>query len=115
LREHWASRGYRALEGASTGHPNASVEAFKAAIRARSRDPAIRNLAFSKRAKTYAAQREKAMGRKDLERVLGADSTYAGVRERLRELEQNSSPASARRMLRSGHDARAATTRALRG
>jgi tetratricopeptide (TPR) repeat protein len=78
---------YRGVALREQGFLDGSLEAFKEALRARSRDQAIRNLAYSERARTYATQGKKAMARKDLERILAADSSYEGVRERLREVE----------------------------
>ena len=74
---------YRGVALRETGYLDGSLEAFKEALRARSRDSAIRNLAYSERAKAYIAQGNKPMARKDLERILAADSGYEGVRERL--------------------------------
>jgi tetratricopeptide (TPR) repeat protein len=65
---------------------DAAHEAFKEALRSRSRSPAIRHLALAERAQNYLAQGKKAMARKDLERILAEDSSYEGVRERLAEL-----------------------------
>ncbi len=64
----------------------AAHEAFKEALRSRSRAAPIRHLALAERAKNYLAQGKKAMARKDLERILAEDSAYEGVRERLAEL-----------------------------
>ena len=68
------------------GSLDAGLESFKESLRARSRDEAIRKLALSERADTYAAQGKKGMARKDLERLLAIDSNFARVRERLAEL-----------------------------
>ena len=77
---------YRGIALRETGYLDGSLEAFKEALRPRSRDSVIRNLAYSERARTYVAQGKKAMARRDLERVLAADSSYEGVRDRLDEL-----------------------------
>lgn len=77
---------YRGIALREQGYLDASLEAFREALRARSRDTEIRHLAYSERAKTYAAQGKEAMARRDLERILAADSRYEGVRERLEEL-----------------------------
>lgn len=68
------------------GFHDAAHEAFKEALRSRSRPAEIRHLALLERATNYAAQGKKAMARKDLERVLAEDSSYEDVRERLTEL-----------------------------
>lgn len=68
------------------GFHDAAHEAFKEALRSRSRAAPIRHLALSERAENYLAQGKKAMARKDLERILAEDSDYANVRARLAEL-----------------------------
>ncbi|MGH3056624.1 MAG: tetratricopeptide repeat protein [Gaiellaceae bacterium] len=68
------------------GFHDAAHEAFKEALRSRSRAATIRHLALAERAKNYLAQGKKGMARKDLERILAEDSGYEGVRERLAEL-----------------------------
>jgi tetratricopeptide (TPR) repeat protein len=77
---------YRGIAMRERGYLDASLDALKEALRSRSRDSAIRNLAYSERAKTYVAQGKKGMARKDLERILAADSSFEGVRKRLEEL-----------------------------
>jgi tetratricopeptide (TPR) repeat protein len=62
---------------------DAAHEALKEALRSRSRPASIRHHALGERAQNYLAQGKKAMARKDLERILAEDSSYAGVRERL--------------------------------
>lgn len=61
------------------GYPDAAREAFKEALRARSRDPAIRHRALFERARTQLGQGRKAMARKDLERIMAEDSQYPGL------------------------------------
>jgi tetratricopeptide (TPR) repeat protein len=68
------------------GFHDAAHEAFKEALRSRSRAGPIRHLALAERAKNYLAQGKKGMARKDLERILAEDSGYEGVREQLAEL-----------------------------
>jgi tetratricopeptide (TPR) repeat protein len=68
------------------GFHDAAHEAFKEALRSRSRAAPIRHLALAERAKNYLAQGKKGMARKDLERILAEDSGYEGVREQLAEL-----------------------------
>lgn len=74
---------FRAVALREQGHHDAAHEAFKQALRSRSRDAAIRHLALSERAANYAAQGRKGMARKDLERILAEDSTFEGVKESL--------------------------------
>jgi tetratricopeptide (TPR) repeat protein len=68
------------------GFHDAAHEAFKEALRSRSRGAPIRHLALAERAQNYLAQGKKSQARKDLERILADDSTYEGVREQLAEL-----------------------------
>ena len=77
---------YRGIALRELGYPDASLEALRDALRARSRDQEIRHLAYSERATTYEGLGKKAMARKDLERILAKDSRYEGVKERLEEL-----------------------------
>jgi tetratricopeptide (TPR) repeat protein len=65
---------------------DAAHEAFKSALRSRSRAATIRHHALFERAQNYRAQGKAGMARKDLERILAEDSTYEGVREQLAEL-----------------------------
>jgi tetratricopeptide (TPR) repeat protein len=65
---------------------DAAHEALKEALRSRSRATPIRHMALAERAQNYLAQGKKSMARKDLERILGEDSSYEGVREQLAEL-----------------------------
>jgi tetratricopeptide (TPR) repeat protein len=69
------------------GFHAAAHEAFKEALRSRSRAAPIRHLALAERAKNYLTQGKKGMARKDLDRILAEDSGYEGVREQLAELE----------------------------
>jgi tetratricopeptide (TPR) repeat protein len=78
---------FRGIALREQGYTDAAHEAFKEALRSRSRDAAIRHYALSERATNYVAQGKKGMARKDLERILAEDSSYEGVRERLAELE----------------------------
>ena len=77
---------YRAVAMRESGFLDGSLEAFKEALRSRSRDEAIRKLALSERATAYVAQGKKGMARKDLERLFALDSRFADVRARLEEL-----------------------------
>ncbi|WP_202948538.1 DUF4236 domain-containing protein [Nitrolancea hollandica] len=62
---------------------DAALEAFKEALRSRSRDGAIRMLAWYERASLYASQGKQALVRRDLERIIAVDSTYKDVRIQL--------------------------------
>lgn len=77
---------YRGVALREQGFYEASRGAFKEALKSRSRDPEIRHLGLSERAYTYLAENKKSMARKDLERILGENASYAGVRERLQDL-----------------------------
>jgi tetratricopeptide (TPR) repeat protein len=77
---------FRGVAFRELGFQDAAHEAFKEALRSRSRDAAIRHLALSERATNYAAQGKRGMARKDLERILAEDSSFEGVKERLAEL-----------------------------
>jgi tetratricopeptide (TPR) repeat protein len=69
------------------GFHDAAHEAFKEALRSRSRAAPIRHLALAERAQNYLAQGKKSQARKDLERILAEDSGYDGVREQLAALD----------------------------
>jgi tetratricopeptide (TPR) repeat protein len=77
---------FRAIALREQGYPDGAHEAFKEALKSRSRAPAVRHLALSERAKNYLAQGKKAQARKDLEKILAEDSEYEGIRERISEL-----------------------------
>jgi tetratricopeptide (TPR) repeat protein len=68
------------------GFHDAAHEAYKEALRSRSRAAPIRHMALAERAQNYLAQGKKSMARKDLERILAEDSGYEGVRDQLAEL-----------------------------
>jgi tetratricopeptide (TPR) repeat protein len=74
---------FRGVAFREQGFHDAAHEAFKQALRSRSRAAAIRHLALAERAANYAAQGKKSLARKDLERILAEDSTFEGVKERL--------------------------------
>ena len=78
---------FRGIALREQGHPTAAREAFRDALRSRSRDAAIRHRALVERAETYRAEGKAAMARKDFERVLAEDSDYPGIRERLSTLD----------------------------
>jgi hypothetical protein len=61
------------------GYKDAAHEAFKEALKSRSRSATIRHHALFERATNFEAQGTKAMARKDLERILAEDSIYPDV------------------------------------
>lgn len=77
---------YRGVALWEQGYYETSRAAFKEALKSKSRDKKIRHLGLSERAYTYLAENKKAMARKDLERILAEDASYAGVQERLAEI-----------------------------
>jgi tetratricopeptide (TPR) repeat protein len=78
---------FRGIALREQGHPTAAREAFRDALKSKSRDAAIRHRALVERAETYRAEGKAAMARKDLERVLAEDSDYPGIREGLSTLD----------------------------
>ena len=77
---------FRGVAFREQGFHDAAHEAFKSALRCRSRAAAIRHHALFERAQNYRVQGKAGMARKDLERILAEDSDYEGVREQLAEL-----------------------------
>lgn len=77
---------YRGAAMRELGFHDAAREAFKEALRVRSRPAEIRHRALLERAQTYIAQRRFAMARKDLEKILAEDSGVPGLREALAQL-----------------------------
>lgn len=77
---------FRAVAFREQGFHDAAHEAFKEALRSRSREATIRHHALFERARNYETQGKKAMARKDLERILAEDSDYPGVRDGLETL-----------------------------
>lgn len=61
------------------GFPVAAREAFKEALRVRSRPAELRHLALLERGKTNLADRKKSMARKDFERIIAENSQYPGL------------------------------------
>jgi tetratricopeptide (TPR) repeat protein len=68
------------------GYLDAAKEALTVALRARSRAAEVRHKALLERATVHAMAHRRALARKDLEKVLAEDSTYAGVAEALQAL-----------------------------
>lgn len=77
---------FRGIAFREQGYHDAAREAFKEALRSRSRDSVIRHRALLERAKSYLASGRKAQARTDLERIMAEDSTYEGLRELLAEV-----------------------------
>ncbi|MFE6508115.1 DUF4236 domain-containing protein [Nocardioides sp. NPDC057764] len=86
---------YRGVALRNQGNLTAAREAFKEALKSKSRDATIRHFALIERAKTQALDGKKAMARKDLERVLAEDASFPGVRELLDELDGTLTPSAA--------------------
>ncbi|WP_251036332.1 lipopolysaccharide assembly protein LapB [Arthrobacter sp. ISL-28] len=69
------------------GFPDAAREAFKEALRVRSRPTELRQRALIERGLTYLSEGKRAMARKDFEKVLAENSNYPGLREHLANFE----------------------------
>ena len=78
---------FRGMALHELGFRDAALLAFREALRSKSRAPEIRHLALSERARTHEALGKNAMARKDLERIMAEDSTYAGLAERIAALQ----------------------------
>ena len=77
---------FRGVAMRGLGHHLAAREAFKEALKSKSRDPVIRHFALVQRAQTFLAEGKPSMARKDLERVLAEDANYPGVQDLLASL-----------------------------
>lgn len=77
---------FRGVALREQGFHDAAREAFKEALKSKSRTAAIRHRAYIERALTYIAQNKNAMARKDLERVLAEDASAPGIAEALAQL-----------------------------
>jgi tetratricopeptide (TPR) repeat protein len=75
-------------------HFDAARQSFTEALRIRSRSVALRHLAFIERGKTALADGQKALARKDFERVLSEDSGYEGLADLLASLDGTAQPTS---------------------
>lgn len=64
----------------AAGNPGAAVEAFKEAVRLRSRPAPIRHRALAQRAAAYQELGRVAQARRDLEKILAEDARYPDVR-----------------------------------
>ncbi len=83
---------YRGIAFAHKGFNDAAREAFKEALRSRSRNPLIRHKALWERAHVHLAAGKKAMARRDLEKILAEDSDFRGVQEELARIGTINSP-----------------------
>lgn len=72
---------------------DAARQSFTEALRIRSRSVPLRHLAFIERGKAALADGQKALARRDFERVLAEDSTYEGLAELLASLGGTVQPA----------------------
>jgi tetratricopeptide (TPR) repeat protein len=77
---------FRGLAFRQQGHHSAARESFKEALKSKVRDAGIRHLALLERSRSYQAENKNAMARKDLEKILSEDSSFANVREALNAL-----------------------------
>ena len=68
------------------GALDAAIEVFKLARAKKDRSEVILNKALFERAQAYEKLGKKAMARKDYEKILATDGSYAGVAEALRGL-----------------------------
>jgi tetratricopeptide (TPR) repeat protein len=72
---------------------DAARQSFTEALRIRSRSAPLRHLAFIERGKAALCDGQKALARKDFERVLAEDSSYEGLAELLASLDGSAQPA----------------------
>ncbi|WP_028636924.1 DUF4236 domain-containing protein [Nocardioides sp. URHA0032] len=77
---------FRGIGLREQGYHDAARDAFKEALKSRSRGTEIRHRGYIERSLTYLAQNKNAMARKDLERVLAEDANAPGLREALAQL-----------------------------
>jgi len=78
---------YRGAALRELGQHGAALEAFKEALRSRSRAREIRHFALSERSRTHETKGDKKKARNDLEKILAEDSTFEGIKERIAALE----------------------------
>ncbi|WP_413452953.1 DUF4236 domain-containing protein [Georgenia phoenicis] len=76
----------RAIAFREQGYFESARESFKESLRIRTRPVELRNRAYLERGITYLAEGKRAMARKDLERLLAADSSYPGLQEQIAKL-----------------------------
>lgn len=78
---------FRGVALRELGMYEASRAAFKEALKSKKREAVIRHRALLERARCYEAEGKRGMARKDLERIMAEDSSYAGLREALAALD----------------------------
>lgn len=79
---------FRGVALREMGLNESALTCFKEALRFRSRPAAIRHQALLERSKTYVESGKRAQARKDLERILGENSAFPGVKEALDSLKR---------------------------
>ena len=77
---------FRGVALRELGYYDAARAAFQEALKTKQRIPLIRHRAWLERARCYEREGKRSLARKDLERILAEDSTYAGLAEALAEL-----------------------------
>ncbi len=77
---------FRGVALRELGYYEAARAAFQEALKTKQRTPLIRHRAWLERARCYEREGKRSLARKDLERILAEDSTYAGLAEALAEL-----------------------------
>lgn len=71
---------------AKQGYTDAALEAFKEALRFRSRPDELKKFAWRERAKAYLAAGKPSQAKKDLERIMAEDSSYPELDELLEQV-----------------------------
>ncbi len=71
---------------AKQGYTDAALEAFKEALRFRSRPDELKKFAWRERAKAYLASGKPSQAKKDLERIMAEDSSYPELDELLEQV-----------------------------
>jgi tetratricopeptide (TPR) repeat protein len=79
---------FRGVALREQGYADGAREMFKEALKSKRRDAVIRHRALIERARTYEAEGKRSQARRDLERVLAEDATYAGLGEELAKLSE---------------------------
>ena len=78
---------------AKQGYTDAALEAFKEALRFRSRPDELKKFAWRERAKAYIAAGKPSQAKKDLERIMAEDSNYPELDELLEQVGSGKSAA----------------------
>jgi tetratricopeptide (TPR) repeat protein len=77
---------FRGVALREQGYLDAAREALNEALKSKKRADVIRHRALLERARCYELDGKRALARKDLERIMAEDATYAGLHEALAEL-----------------------------